>query len=584
MKKTLAGLLVLLVGAAPLCRGVSLSVNDEQREALAVGVCRGTVLSTRCFLEAETGHVFTETLLRVDEAAKGPLPEVVRMLHRGGVADGAGEWRCGMPRFTAGETCLVYLERRADGAWCVLDGAHGVVRIAPAEASESKRSPTPVATALTVPGLLPGSTGDSFRFIAPGRGEPIGYLVDADALPTGVTQAQALNVVSNAFAAWQTASSAIFVFEGVQSFGKAASDFTNGDGKIRIQLHDLYDDVSGATTLGHGGARFSGTSLFPSGGLGGGVGAYEFDISVNGYVVLEHTKAALRNLKTLEEVLCHEIGHVLALAHTSEDPSEPNATLREAVMYFLAHEDGRGAAPTALDITNIRRTHPASDTPPYTYERVMDIVTASPPQWSVPRINEIDIRPFDRAGGGPYSVTLHAASSASGTFSVNGTTLKFEPSDVWTGSRKDPAGGSNYGSCYVRVSDGVNRSAPEEVRVISLNPDHNRDGLPDDWASANSVSGGGTDDDDGDGIANYWEWRLDSGPRDPSDVLKIATFDGRQLTFPSRGYELYQVLSGTDLTTSLAPLGNPLRAPGTSTSVTLPDIAGTRFFRVELVP
>ena len=38
----------------------------------------------------------------------------------------------------------------------------------------------------------------------PDQGRPIEYLVDADALPAGITQTQALAAVADAFEAWAT--------------------------------------------------------------------------------------------------------------------------------------------------------------------------------------------------------------------------------------------------------------------------------------------------------------------------------------------------------------------------------------------
>ena len=57
---------------------------------------------------------------------------------------------------------------------------------------------------------------------------------------------------------------------------------------------------------------------------------FEFDLSNRGYIIVEHGKLSLSTLSNFEEVLCHEVGHVLSLGHSSEDGSETNALLSDA--------------------------------------------------------------------------------------------------------------------------------------------------------------------------------------------------------------------------------------------------------------
>ncbi|MBZ0143224.1 MAG: matrixin family metalloprotease [Rhodocyclaceae bacterium] len=51
-----------------------------------------------------------------------------------------------------------------------------------------------------------------------------------------------------------------------------------------------------------------------------------------------------------ERLFAHEVGHTLGIFHSSENPSEPNAKLRDALMYFrMTFEDTRGATINADD-------------------------------------------------------------------------------------------------------------------------------------------------------------------------------------------------------------------------------------------
>ena len=92
------------------------------------------------------------------------------------------------------------------------------------------------------------------RFTQGDRGEPIGYLVDMDALPAGITTNSALTALSNAFKAWADVTSLTFEHRGNVIFGQAAEDVASNDGLIRVQLHDTYDKVTGGMVLGFGGS------------------------------------------------------------------------------------------------------------------------------------------------------------------------------------------------------------------------------------------------------------------------------------------------------------------------------------------
>ena len=61
-----------------------------------------------------------------------------------------------------------------------------------------------------------------------------------------------------------------------------------------------------------------------------------------------------------EELFAHELGHTLGMGHSSEDQGETNSLLRDALMYYRIHNDGRGGRLNADDVAGIRYLYAAS--------------------------------------------------------------------------------------------------------------------------------------------------------------------------------------------------------------------------------
>jgi hypothetical protein len=462
-----------------------------------------------------------------------------------------------------------------------------------------------------IPGSVVTSTGYSHdanghpaRFTACDGQLAIPYLVDIDGskLPAGMDPPAALAAVQEALNAWSAPSSARFQLVGTQSFGMAAGNVPANDRVLRIQLHDSYNFITLSGVLGVGG----GNSSFESAVFNGGkIATQGFQERRSAYVVLNHRSSFMAQAANFKQVLTHELGHALGLAHSSENPSEPEPVLKGATMYYSAANDGRGATIKLYDQDRIVFGYPTVNRPPYTIDRLIPVITTSASYGTLPATpgcNQIRLKAID-AEGASLTPQLTASSSSAGSFSFSGTTLKFTPSGYYLDALLSTVQifeGYQYGKAVVQFSDGTNLSRAAVCTVPAIYSDSTpADGLPDSWMTANfgskSTGGPGSgrhpdDDPDKDGLSNRGEFYQGTDPKSANSGRLSPSFNAstRELVFTPQRFAPYFIEATPSLEGGTwIPRSVFTRFDETTTPASLPVTLGeapAEFFRIVTGP
>ena len=546
------------------------------------------------------GSIQTRFLFRTIEAIRGKFPAYFEVFSPGGIHNGIANADSRLPSLYPEKTYLLHLainnqqlgfHNGPSGISPIesvdLGALHSIASTLEAGANLARfeAEPMSVQFSVTSSGLLDDS--GFRRFTSPDLGKPIPVYADTSTLPSGMTEQQALNALSNALDAWEAKSTILFNYIGTQNFDQSADDYDSSSGLvIRVQFHDTFNHIPDtSSTLGFGGAGYS-LNL----GNGGTIDGNPFNPMTHGYVVLNHPKSSLSDAVTLEEVLTHEIGHVIGLAHSSETSSESDDELAEAIMFYQAHRDGRGASLNSYDISTVLKAYPLN-TPPFSYDRVLYAVTIpGSSTLTTPEVNQVTITGFDLQDNA-LSLQLDEVTTSNGTFSQSGSTITYSPSEHFADNTVDDPTSSYFDRFRGRLSDGTNLSPFIDLRVVGFRADTQpsgaADGVPDSWMTTyyGSSSGSTADaDTDADGLNNLEEFLLGTDPTDSESSFKVTQFSPNSLEWTAQLFDVYTIQSSLDLSTWETVRIVSQTADTATLSISdlpTPSSGNTIFFRVQ---
>jgi len=394
--RIIAALLALLaLLSAPAFATTIVMMSDEDLALTSDAIITGTVTDVGA-ASADDGGIFTYVSVRPDEVLKGYLPVAqVTIRERGGHVGDREQWLFGNPRYAVGESVIVFLTQDGDGYLHTTQMALGKFGVAhdpvtredvatrpldddvvvlgrplqshladdrrPAKAFRrrlrdvvrsqpvrSMRRALASTSPTTGDPLAPTTAGfklfNNVRWFEPDDSEPVLYSIDTAGDPK-IGAAASRNAVLAALAAWTNVPTASIV---LQDGGGITGGSSGGcDGKNTM----VFNDPSGSVGDPSGCAGVLAVGGYCAGGATKTVNGVDFHQIVEGDITVNNGWSACSfwNPTNLAEVLTHELGHTIGLAHSTDST---------ATMYAFAHFDGRGASLTQDDVAGVTFIYP----------------------------------------------------------------------------------------------------------------------------------------------------------------------------------------------------------------------------------
>ena len=535
--------ITLALTPAPGSATTYVMVPDQALADQAPVIAEVRVLSTEPSMA--TGAPMTEYVMAVEGVHQGEViasPLTVRVIG-GELPDGTGLQVYGAPRFVAGQRALLFLKPMDDGAYRILHFMMGAFHLVEVEGQEYAVRHLSDATEVAVPGKAQVERGprrlDLFRAWltdrALGMEREADYFV-AEAASKLRGELEKFSLISNPgirFREFDSGGSVRFrthsggqpglVSRGVSEFQMALGAwrgdpntpvdiFYGGTTGAQGGLNDfdeinaiLFDDIASPShfdepftctsggVIAVGGPWFSGTHVHNGETFRTAVGG---DIVTNsGLDCIFGSQPYIAGNRRAAEVFTHELGHVLGLGHSCDEPGLPSCgssgALNNALMRPTVHGDNRGARLEADDRAGIRFLYGEPLTVPanpsglsataITTNRI-DLV------WSDNSSDEASFEVERRAGNGSYS-TIATVGTNVRTYQDNGvfpgTTFTYRV------RARNGAGVSGYTNTASAMTVGEPDPCVPGPQTLCLND--GRFKVEVDWVDPDGLEGFGTD-------------------------------------------------------------------------------------------
>ncbi|HEY2934276.1 MAG TPA: DUF4214 domain-containing protein [Acidobacteriota bacterium] len=406
MKKNVLLLIALWVFFGPSTWASTFKLlSQDELVASADAIVGGRIAALESIREGESPvQTLISLEVKYDFSNQITPGTVIYLKQLGGKFQDVVTWEFGAPEFEVGEEVIAFLNLRPDGLFEVSHLYQGKFRILPS--GDLKRS-TPesaevverdveefktfddVERVVNRKGLRPlrpfarhvkpivseplsrfsfsalsstdtttaAATATLPRWNQFDSGVPVNFYVNLNAAP--LNSSSTVNVVNTVVNAWNSVPGTRIILKNGGT--TTASGYNFNDGVNAITFNDpqqiIPDPVGGGGTLAITYVTFSTTSTIVVNGV-------TYSKLLQADIVFNNGWNSFFSVTSnLSEVMAHEMGHGLGLAHSSDVSQPAGSYLQDALMYYLAHADGRGASIRAYDIAAVQAVYPGPTNP-----------------------------------------------------------------------------------------------------------------------------------------------------------------------------------------------------------------------------